>query len=534
MLIGSLLFFQIIGVFELVNPQSVKKGVQGIALSTFQGTKIDTLQVEILGKIPRSPSTQEIIVAKLKGKAVDEAGLIAGMSGSPVYIEGKLLGAVAFGWTFSKEPICGITPFSEMKKMTVKESAGPSMLTPIKPVLNVAGFSSSSIPLLDSLPFDFALSQTALGGKTDKISELVPGGVCGITLVSGDGNLSALGTITEVVGDTVYAFGHSAYAVGSSTLPLCGGNVFSYLPSYYRSFKFAIPGDIIGKVVFDGNAGIKAVIGDSPPMVDCRIKIEDFRRKYRVTAEESIFPSLPPFLLFSAWVESKGLYKSSTIEGEVGLFTGEGKIFIPIVVSGTEVQRSLYKGLREILLGVQRNRFEDVSIDSISVSLSSEPEIRRYSVKNLIVKKKKFELGDTIAINVVLDRYRRPDTTLIFDFVPSMDPGNLLLRVSGKDSYLNYELGRAPFNFEFDSFKEWREFLNTAPAPNQLVFSVYKKAPSLSTDAGEIKNLPPSLKLIMGGEKKKVYSDLYPIREVRIQLDGPLTGESFESVEIGR
>jgi hypothetical protein len=531
---GWILFFQIFCGFEIIEPEFVEKGMKGIALSTFEGNRIDTLEVEILGRLPHYQVDEEVIIAKLKGKVVDEAGVISGMSGSPVYIEGKLLGAVAFGWSFSKEPICGITPFTEMKKMSAKKSVGSSKLTPIKPVLTIAGFPSLSVSMLDSLPFEFSVSQVALGGKTDEVTKLVPGGVCGVTLVSGDGNISAMGTITAIVGDTIFAFGHSAYAIGSSTLPLCGGKVLTYLPSYYASFNLVTPGDVIGKVVFDGDAGIKAVIGEEPPMIDCKISIGSLRKRYKVTTEESIFCDIPPFLVFSNWVEDKGVYESSTVRGKLSVWTGQGRLLLPLAISGFEVQRDLYGWVSEALSSIRENKFEGVAIDSLSIDLISEPEIKEYFIKNLIVKKNIFKPGEKITVDVVLSRYRGEDTTVVFDFEAPMDPCDLMLRLSGMNEYLEYEFRRAPLNFRFDYFKQWRDFINSMPAPDQLIFSVYKKGSSLSTDAGEFKNLPPSYRMVMEASKKRIYSDLYPLKEDKIQFDGPFRGESSEVVEVRR
>jgi hypothetical protein len=534
MLIGSILFFQIFCGFEIINPELVEKGMRGIALSTFEGNRIDTLEVEVLGKIPSYEIGQEVIIARLKGRVVDEAGIIAGMSGSPVYLDGKLLGAVAFGWSFSKEPICGITPFTEMKKMAAKKMVGSSKLTPIKPVLTISGFPSSSISLLDSLPFDFSATAVTMGGETAEITDLVPGGICGVTLVSGDGNISAMGTITEITGDTIFALGHSAYATGASTLPLCGGKVLAYLPSYYQSFKLVAPGNIIGKVVFDGNAGIKAVINEEPPMVNCKIKIGAVKKRYRITAEESIFPVIPPFLVFSNWVEEKGAYESSTVKGEFNIWTNEGNVLIPIVVSGVQVQRELYEWINETLREIQRNRFEGITVDSISVDLKAEEGVKEYLIENLVLKKKNFKTGDTITINVVLSRYRETDTVVVFNFVAPENPCDLTVRVSGRDEYLSYESGRAPLNFRFNCFSKWREFLNTMPAPDRLVLSVYQQGSSLSSDAGEFKNLPPGIRMLMEKGKKRIYSDLYPLKEEKLQFDGPLRGESSELIEIRR
>ncbi len=534
MLIGSILFFQIFCAFDLINPQSVEKGMRGIALSTFEGNKIDTIEVEILGTMPDYEFGKDVIIAKLKGRVVDETGVVAGMSGSPVYIDGKLLGAISHGWTFSKEPICYVTPFKDMKKMDAKKSVGSSSFTPIKPILTVAGFSPSSVSHLDSLPFDFTVSEAVLGGKTEDATNLVPGGVCGVTLVSGDGNISAMGTITEVIGDTIFAFGHAAYATGTSVLPLCGGSVLTCFPSLYKSFKFTIAGDIIGKVVFDGSAGIRAVVGDEPPMIDCRIKIGNLVKRYRVTAEESIFTAIPPFLVFSNWVEEMGQYKSVTVKGKMNMWTNEGNILIPFALSGVEIQRDLYQWIKEPLTIIQENRFEGVNVDSISVDLSSEPERKEYFIKNLIIEKSRFETNEKISINVVLSRYRKSDTTVTFNFKAPQSPCDLIFRLSGASEYIGYELGRAPLNFQFNYFDEWRAFLNSMPPPNELIFSVYKKESSLITDAGEIKNPPPSLRMVVGKGERKIYSDSYPLFEEKMTFDGPLGGESSSVLEVRR
>ncbi|MEO0293352.1 MAG: SpoIVB peptidase S55 domain-containing protein [candidate division WOR-3 bacterium] len=527
------LLFQIIEAFEFINPQKVEKGMKGIALSSFGGKKIDTLEVEILGKIPGEAGSGEMIIAKLKGKIVEEAGIVAGMSGSPVYIEGKLLGAIASGWAFSKEPICGITPFTEMKKMTIKKTLGSSTFSPIKPILTVYGFPASSLPFLDSLPFNFSISQPFSGGKT-KVANLTPGGVCGITIVSGDGNISAIGTITEIVGDTIFAFGHSAYGVGFTELPFCGGEVLSYLPSYYRSFNFAIPGEIIGKVIFDGNSGIKAIIGETPPMIDYKIKFGEIQKKYKVASEKSIFPLVSPFILLSNWIENKGLFGDATTLGNFKIWTSKGDIKVPFAISGTQVQYDLYKFSREIFLQIQENNLENVKIDSILVDLSIFPEIKEYIIKDLLIKKKNFKLGDTINLSVRLTRFRKSDTTVNFSFIAPDAPSDLLIKVSGRNEYLYYELERAPLNFQFNSFSKWREFINSLPAPDELILCFYKKGVSLNTEAGEFKSLPPSLRNIMEKRKRVTQSEMYLIKEEKIKFDGPLEGESSLSIEIRR
>jgi hypothetical protein len=152
----------------------------------------------------------------------------------------------------------------------------------------------------------------------------------------------------------------------------------------------------------------------------------------------------------------------------------------------------------------------------------------------LIVEKDRFKTNEKISINVILSRYRKSDTTVTFNFKVPQNPCDLLFRVSGASEYIGYELGRAPLNFQFDYFDEWRAFLNSMPPPDELIVSVYKKESSLITDAGEIKNPPPSLRMVVGKGERKIYSDSYPLFEEKIKFDGPLSGESSSVLEVRR
>ncbi len=534
MLIVSILLFQIIQSSEIIPPSDVHKGMEGIGLSTFEGSKIDTFQVKIIGKLPPSPTGSEVILAKLKGDVIDKSGILAGMSGSPVYINGKLLGAVAYAWGFSKEPICGIMPFTEMKRGGSLSLSGSSGLTLIKPILNVSGFPSSSIPFLDSLPGDFFISQSNLGGMTDETTPFLPGGVCGVTLLTGDGNISIMGIISEVIGDTVYAFGHPAYGTGGSNLPLCGGKVCAYLPSYYQSFEFINPGKIVGTITSDRTSGLKGIIGKDPPMVNCRIRVGSLEKKYRITAQESLLPALTSLLVFSNWVEEMGLYKPSTLRGKLTLWTNHGPLSVFPVMSGEALQDGLYRRTREILAEIQDNRYKGVTVDSIHIFVSSEPQIRRYRIKDLKLEKRKFKLGEKITARITIDQYRKSDTSLCFTFQAPTKPCELLIRVSGREEFIYFEQGRAPLNFQFNDFSEWKKFINTLPVGDQFIFSVYKKGSSLSTEVGELKNLPSSIQLVLGKKDGWVSNNLFLIEKKKIVTDGPVVGEVRKSIEIRR
>jgi hypothetical protein len=534
MLIASILLFQLIHSTEFIHPKDVSIGMEGFGLSAFQGTKIDTFKVKITGKLPPSVDGEEIILAELKGDVVDEAGILSGMSGSPVYINGKLLGAIAYGWYFSKKPICGITSFVDMRKGKISSKFGTGGLSLIKPVLNVSGFHLDSYSTLDSLPGNFVISSVQSSGQTVEPTPFVPGGVCGVSLVNGDGNISMMGTITEIKGDTIFAFGHGAFETGSSSLPLCKGGVSGYLPSLYNSTKFLNPGDIVGTILFDGNSGVKGLLNREPPMADFKVNINNIKREYKITKMNNLFPSLSAFILLSSYIEEIGTYNPITVKGDVHLFTNQGEINLYPVISGNNLHFVLYNDIIESLLFIQNNWYEGVSVDSLKVNISTLKDVRKYRIKKLQLKKNEFKLGEEVVLSAIIDRFRMPDTTVTFKFNAPEEPSDLMLRVSGRNEFIAFERGRVPQKFEFDDFMEWEKFINSLPRGDRVVFSLYKKGTMVGTEEGEIKDIPISIQNIMSHISDSEFNNFFSIFKEEVILNGPVTGEAMEFIEVRR
>ena len=534
MLIVSILLFLSLEAPEFITPSDVSIGMEGFGLSAFLNSKIDTFKVKITGKLPPSATGEEIIIAELSGDVVDEAGILAGMSGSPVYINGRLLGAIAYAWTFSKKPICGITPFIDMKKGGSSNHFGSQGFTPISPILNATGFHPKSYSLLDSLPGSFIISPGSTGGPVLESTPFIPGGVCGVSLVTGDGNISLMGTITEVRGDTIYAFGHPAYSTGTSNLPLCEGGVSGYLPSYYQSFKFINPGQIVGTIFFDGAYGVKGILGVNPPMVDCRIGVNKGYREYKITRMKNLLPSLTGLLLHSNWVEEMGIYNPVTIKGKFSMYTDQGNISLYPVMSGNSIQSNIYAWTIGSLSDIQDNWYEGVTVDSINIDISVLPGVRRYLIKELGLKKREFKPGEEVDLSVIIDRYRKPDTTVNFNFHVPDEPCELMVMVSGRDEFLSYERIRVPLNFEFDDFSEWKKFINSLPSRDKVIFSLYKKGRVIGTEGGELKDIPFSLQSILNHNNNSEVHNFFSIYEKETALSGPVIGVVTEKIEVRR
>ena len=239
----------------------VQPGMTGTGRTVFAGTEISTFQVEILGKLPNIGPDQNLILARCSGGPLAETGVLSGMSGSPVFIDGRLIGAVAYSWGFSKEAIAGITPIEEMLAISELSAPAPSarngglqvdraLLAPMTNADSLRTFFEKDLwPVLGRGPGTLALSvplsiagigaaglarvapgleragftpvqSGSYGRSAAQPPPLEPGSPIGVQLVRGDLEMTATGTVTWVDGDRVLAFGHPLFGLGPIDLPL--------------------------------------------------------------------------------------------------------------------------------------------------------------------------------------------------------------------------------------------------------------------------------------------------------------------------
>src|SRR5262245_62015737 len=273
--------------------QDIKAGMRGIGKTVFSGDRIDDFQVEILGVLENIGPKQSLILARLSGGPLERTGVMQGMSGSPVYIDGKLVGAVAMAFPFSKEPIAGIRPISEMLTSgIVAEDRRPPVRIALsdKSVIRPLAGSDSSRTISDTRPIEIA-TPVSFSGFTEASLEhfapqlraigleprqgisggqsstplpktrLEPGSMITVQLVSGDLNMGADGTVTHIDGNRVYAFGHRFLSLGATELPFTRSAVLALLPNLSASFKISASGEWLGSVTSDLTTAISGEIG---------------------------------------------------------------------------------------------------------------------------------------------------------------------------------------------------------------------------------------------------------------------------------
>jgi hypothetical protein len=317
----------------------IRPGMIGIGRTVFNGTQVEEFKAHILGVIENVIGTQRnLILARLEGGPLANTGVIAGMSGSPVYVDGKLIGAVSYSLgSFSKEPIAGITPIAEMTDATATAATRPvgtrvdvqfpldrdnlvaafrkslnwnrpfadraddaqivritdpaaisgrdiaTMLRPIATPLVMKGFEPAVADTLISAFRDQGFVPVGAGAAGRPITPmsfegpLKPGDAVGVTFVSGDLELGATGTVTHIDDNRVYAFGHPMYNLGPIEFPMTRAYVFTVLPSLFSSAKLSSTGDVVGTFNQDRATAIAGRLGPGPSLLPVTMTLESER-----------------------------------------------------------------------------------------------------------------------------------------------------------------------------------------------------------------------------------------------------------------
>lgn len=319
---------------SLMPIEEVKPGMVGVGRTVFEGTELKDFKVHILGVLRNVQGPRrDLILARLEGQGLESSGVSQGMSGSPVYIDGRLIGAVSYSiGAFPKEPIAGITPIAEMKEATAASSkrvarhapggkidlpitreglsaalaalssrlapfaqrpadvqtfgmpaaAGAqlgAMLRPIATPLLMGGFEPQTVDLVAGAFRDAGFTPIVTGLMSSQPGTVAPGPLregdaIGVSLASGEIDMGATGTVTHIDGDRVYAFGHPLYNLGPAEFPLTRAYVHAVMPSLMTSFKIASLGETIGTLQQDRATAIAGTLGKGPALVPMTVTLE--------------------------------------------------------------------------------------------------------------------------------------------------------------------------------------------------------------------------------------------------------------------
>lgn len=430
LLVSLFAFFALLPAQAILPLAEVRQGMRGVGRTVFQGEKIEEFQAEILGVLRNAGPKQSIILARLSGGPLERTGVMQGMSGSPVYVNGRLIGAVALAFAYSKEPIAGIRPIEEMlaasggrtlaarmEDLAAPALTGDTRLVDVATPLSLGGFTAGTVsrfaPQLRALglePMQGALgtgsaANTAPRGKTPPLE---PGSMISVQLVTGDLSVAADGTVTHVdrAAGRVFAFGHRFLAVGPTSLPFARSEVLTLLPNLNTSFKISSSKEWMGSITGDYSTAITGQLGRQSTMVPVTMAVNGGRQRYRFQIVEDRL--LTPFFLqmatFSAIEATERTAGAGTVavRGELE-FAGGARVKVDNIYSADNAAPLPASLAASIPLGyAMQSGYPEYRIRNINLRVDTEELKRQYYVDQLWTSPAAARPGESVRIHMTL------------------------------------------------------------------------------------------------------------------------------------
>lgn len=521
--------------------EQVVAGMKGYGFSDLgDGKGIQQFDVEILGLLKKFAPRQDLILARVSGAGLENAGVIAGMSGSPIYVEGKLIGALAYGWPFSKEAICGITPIQSMLDIRHVPPAPPVPIggASVSTKAFLSAFTSGDFashleelvqPLrpaaqegLMPLPLPVSFGGLTEGRLWRRVSEtagwmatpsgasavssgdstLRPGSAVAAQLLTGDMDVSATGTVTWVEGNSVLAFGHPFLSMGPVSMPMAKAEVLTVLPSLYRSVKFAASGPILGSISQDRSTGILGTFGAQAPMVPISVKISSDQMPTQTFHFQAVHNSMLTPILSAIAIDNvlTTLEKRSgerTLVWKSSIHTPGRDVQWNSVFSGMAAREEAVASLALLTNYLMANEFHDLTIEGLDVEISHSDRLQNARIVRVEAGKERVRPGDEIPIWVDLADFRGGNRRVVLNLKvpPDTPPGPLNVFVGDGFAATAYDLGLLPADPH--SLDQVLDFLARIRPSNSLNLLAYRRAPGAVVVGETLPALPPSVMAIL-------------------------------------
>jgi hypothetical protein len=545
--------------------EDLRPGMTGVGRTVFEGARIDEFKVTILGILDNAlGAKQSLIIARLEGGPLEKTGVIAGMSGSPVFIDGKLVGAVSYSFPFAKETIGGITPIGSMLEATSSNAPrpasarftpplrsgglarpldrealvaalerplrslvpaqgdwrgavpGPALGTGIAPLglpLVFGGFDPSAFAwargVFSELGFVPMMSTGAGSAPVDPLPPLQPGSAVGISLVEGDLDLSVTGTVTCVDQGRVYAFGHPFYNLGPTRFPMKKAYVYSVFPSLYSSFKISAIREAVGTMDQDRFSGVAGRLGTAPPMIPISVKLTTSRGQerhysFRMVEDELFSPVLAYVSLLSVLQASERTYGTSTIRVDARVTLGDGRE-VRVDDLFTEGQPSVQASalVAAPLAYLLTNDFEPVSVQKLDVNVSSFETIQSATLQRAWIERSgPVRAGTSLPLRLQLRTYRGDvvTETIPVQIPSSSRPGSYTLLVADSQVLTGLEQREMRQPFVPRDLDQLIRAINGLRRNNHVYSRLMRADAGVIVSGEYLQSLPSSVLSVLGTE----------------------------------
>lgn len=515
-------------------PSELRRGMSGFGLTTFQGTEIDTFQVEILGVLKGALGPRmDMILARLSGGPLEHTGLIRGMSGSPVYIDGRLIGAIAYGWYFSKDPIGGITPIAPMLEVATREDPTPnqygktldldeettrllggegvSTLAPLGMPIAVAGFSPRGRQVLrDALdaPGIALLDSPAGRVLPDQEASIAPGASLAVQLIRGDYSAAAIGTLTWVGDGRFVGFGHPMFFLGATNLPAAGAYIHQVIPIQTASFKLGTPTGALGAVRQDRLPAIAGTLGQAPDMLPVRVALRSAagNRAFRceVLRHPDLSASFVRSVLFNVLETTEKIVGDATlrVRSHIALADGHAVEREQMYSSGIALLSAVVDAAQPVDM-LLNNPFAGLTLDSLHFELEIGETLAQARITGLRLSPPDPKVGQRVSLQATLQPYRAEPVTerLALDLPAHLEPGPFVVRVGSGVASTGWEAARQPDAFVPRNAADLLALLEHPSAADELVVEIFRAGSGFTVNGRELPGLPPSALAVLNADR---------------------------------
>lgn len=568
----------------------IRRGLRGVAYTVFEGTQPEPMDVEILGVLHNAIGPrQDMILARLHGTKPEYTGVVAGMSGSPVYIDGKLVGALAYRiGEFSKEPIAGITPIEEMLEVRDGEKQGAGirdqgtekqetafsdrgaqehgpaatpqeMIRPIDAPLVFSGFSPEALALWKEHAPGLGLTPVAgMGGGSDTASPvmvnaaaqpnpIVPGSAVSAVLVRGDLEISATCTVTYVDPKRLLACGHPITQYGPVSMPMTKAEVVATLPSPYNAFKIINTTDTVGTFTQDRETAIMGRFGTAAHMIPLTVRLaqdgadEKPRTLHlQVIDQEQLTPTAVMVTVFQSLMQTNGYSAETTyrVRGTVKLSGYPPVKFENLVAPSDLAPANLVTAL---LLGdrftkLYANASRRTPIESVDIDVDAIPGRRTVQIESASASQSTVHAGDTVSVEATVRPWRGDlrNIRVPVKLPATLPPGSIRVLVSD-GATLDRLLQPPQFSGPSLDVSATIAQLNSLHASDRLYVTLLAPDPQASIDGRTLSAMPLSMANVLEpvrDNRGMTLSGESAVQLGSVEMDAVLNGQQVVTLKV--
>lgn len=451
----------------------IKPDMKGIGKTVFHGTKIDTFQVDIIDIVKGESGITHFILAYLSGDKIEESGGISeGMSGSPIYINGRLIGAISHAWEMSEHNLCLITPIQEMLRMfnlpynynqvtsqvyQINNSLQDEItFYPIISPVIISGIKGRSLDRLSNSikKFNIRPIQGVMVNETDKVdlqgvgerssNEIEAGSAIGIQLTRGDVNITSIGTVTYREGNKILALGHPFLKKGEVSYLISAVYIYHSLPNIIMPFKLGSPLNLIGRVVQDREAGILAILNSYPPVIPLKIQVTNidsglsYQMGIQMVNNYDLLEPLISNITVQAVDNALDRIGAGTAQVEIkikGKEEGEELYRENMFYSSNDIATKVITEIPEIIDIILNNYFKPVDLTAININIRIDNKKKIGKLEEVILEGYSFKPGDLIKARIKIRPFREEliEKILTIQLPSHLSSGEAALIVRGGD-----------------------------------------------------------------------------------------------------